>query len=50
MYVCMYVQAGTKCMRDRNRERVMHAIALTVHDQSCTLFQFKKQSYFVLTH
>ena len=33
-------QAGTKCVHDRNHARVVHAIDLTMHDKSCTLFQF----------
>ena len=37
-----YIQAGTKCVHDRNRARVVHTITLTVHDKSRTLFQFKK--------
>ena len=36
------LQAGTKCVYDRNRARVMCVTALTVHGKSCTLFQFKK--------
>ena len=35
-------QAGTKCVHDRNHARLVHAISLTVHDKSWTLFQFKK--------
>ena len=36
-------QAGTKCVHDQNHAWVMHAVALTVHNKSCTLFQFKKK-------
>ena len=44
---CLYVlrntqHAGTKCMRNQNRAQVVHTTALTVHDKSCILFQFKK--------
>ena len=35
-------QAGTKCMHDRNRAQVVHAIALTVHDKLRTLSVFLK--------
>ena len=35
-------QAGTKCMHDRNRAQVVHAIALTVHDKLRTLSFLKK--------
>ena len=38
------IQAGTKCIHDRNRARLVHAIALTVHDKSYTLFQFNKKN------
>ena len=36
-------QARTKCMHDRNRAQLVHAIALTVHDKLRTLVQFFKK-------
>ena len=32
----------TKCVHDSNHAHVVNAIALTVHDKLCVLFQFKK--------
>ena len=39
-------QARTKCMHDRNRAQLVHAIALTVHDKLRTLVQFFKKICF----
>ena len=37
------IQAGTKCIHDRNRARLVHAIALTVHDKSTRSFNLIKK-------
>ena len=39
-------QARIKCMHDRNRAQLVHAIALTVHDKLRTLVQFFKKICF----
>ena len=42
LYSTPLIQAGTKCVHDQNCVRVVHTIALTVHNKLCTLFLLKK--------
>ena len=39
-------QAETKCVHDQNRAHDMLAIAVTVYDKLCMLFQLKNKSKF----
>ena len=42
LYSTPLIQAGTKCVHDQNCARIVHTIALTVRNKSCTLFLLKK--------